>query len=155
MNIQEGDYIKATLEDDPKVTVGGKMSERTPIKPEDIRKGDLIRIEVGPPRNYRAIEFQATQDRDRHWFEEDGGVFYLLNRPGPPFEPYWGMVITGNPLSGHRAIYSPSYEYDSTPWVSTSYEGVRDEDWDWCSNEWAEQKLAEGWTILEKPEWAP
>ena len=136
------------------------MSERTPIKPEDIRKGDKVRVEGGDPEhdNFTALEYTASYDKHSlpfYWRTYNAAGYYLLNRPAPPLEPYWGLVITGNPLSGHRAIYSPSYEYDSAPWVSTSYEGVRDEDWDWCSNEWAKQKLAEGWTILEKPEWAP
>ena len=135
------------------------MSERTPIKPEYIRKGDKIRVEGGDPEhdNFTALEYTASYDKHSlpfHWGTYNAAGYYLLNRPAPPLEPYWGMVIVSPNWDFERAIYSPSERHDEDPWVAVSEDHV-DHEWGWRSNEWAKQKLAEGWKVLEKPEWAP
>jgi hypothetical protein len=54
-----------------------------PIRREDIRKGDLIRIEWAPdrPSFNRAIEFVAEDDKYTNQWSD--GTFFRLNRPGP------------------------------------------------------------------------
>jgi len=68
---------------------------KTPIKPGDIRKDDLIRWEADA--NYggqnRAIEYRACKDGDQTFA---AGQYYLLDRPTPavelPTEPTLGWV---------------------------------------------------------------
>lgn len=128
------------------------------INPKDIRKGDLIRVEYlmqvshqpGTPRDV-AYEYVAGGDLDPH----DSTVFadfYLLERPEPPFEPYWGMVI-GEPHEHHndggvKAVYVPTG--DGQNWFShpepEGKKGIY-----YFDDDWAKRKLAEGWVVIEKP----
>ena len=117
---------------------------KTPIKPEDIRKGDLIRFEYTPPIGILvAEEYIAPKNEYGSGYSAS---YYLLERPEPPFEPYWGMVI-GHPTKfGVRAVYLPNQKGDQTPWLVSGDESS------WQTDGWAKQKLAEGWVIIEKPE---
>lgn len=112
------------------------------IDPKDIRKGDLVRYESEDTR-YRtqAVEYKAVCDRDAH--RNDSGSHYLLERPEPPFEPYWGMVIGDKNDNSQRAVYLPSGE-DVYPWLTSG--GIS-----WLGDDWAKRKLAEGWVVIEKP----
>lgn len=61
------------------------------IEVKDIRKGDLIRCEYPQPLGMTvAEEYIAQKDEHKSAY---AARYYLLNRPEPPFEPYWGMVI--------------------------------------------------------------
>lgn len=126
--------------------------EKTPIKPEDIREGDLVRWERASKEwsPYQVVEYQAVSSG--YPWTENPGQHYLLDRPKPPFEPYWGMVI-GNPNSiAERGVYSPNRGIDTLPWlVYNESEGQTE----WQTNDWAKQKLAEGWVVIEKPEGVP
>lgn len=125
------------------------------IDPKDILKGDLIRVEYDEEsyprvRKDRATEHRAIKDGDtfRGHRYPTGVVYYLLERPEPPFEPYWGMVIGDPHISIDRAVYLPWGSTDRTPWMRADY----DSRGRWVSNEWVKQKLAEGWVVIEKPE---
>lgn len=115
------------------------------INVEDIKKGDLIQEER--PKEFGAIfsavEFTAGSDGE-HFFEEDDTTHYLLDRPEPPFEPYWGMVIGDPHLCNRRAVYLPDAETDNWPWLT--YESG------WVTDEWVKKKLAGVWVVIEKPE---
>lgn len=128
-------------------------NEKTPIKPEDIREGDLIREErnKGIGVTYLAVEYRAVT---KGAASEEGINFYLLERPEPPFDPYWGMVIHNPDIKHHRAVYSPATNIDYNPWIAVA-DSDDPESAGWRENNWAKQKLAEGWKILEKPNWAP
>ena len=122
------------------------------IDPKDIRKGDLIRFESGDTR-YRtqAVEYKAVCDMDTQ--RHESGTHYLLKRPEPPFEPYWGMTIKHPTEKNSYAMYFPDeWEYREVtgePWVYTvNGEYINSFE----SNEWAKRKLAEGWVVIEKPE---
>jgi hypothetical protein len=61
---------------------------KTPTKPEDIKKGDLIRYEhaedsVGA---FTAVEFLAEFDGRGYLPKSLGGQHFLLDRPTPPVE---------------------------------------------------------------------
>lgn len=65
---------------------------KTLIRPEGIRKGDLIREEYEVPRltdeggEQYAIEYRAA--RDRHTLARDlASAHYLLDRPKPTYTP--------------------------------------------------------------------
>lgn len=120
---------------------------KQPIKPEDIKPGDVLRWEreTGPGSAY-AVEYVASDDL-LAW-SPDEGAYYLLDRPVPPLEPYWGMMIA-NPHTAEKAIYLRDSDEDSYPWVTT--EDGSDTD-DWETTDWALARLAEGWVIIEKPE---
>lgn len=78
---------------------------KTPIKPEDIRKGDLIRWERGgdsPPQAFVAAEYHAQFDGEAR--RNYDGQHYLLNRPSPKlpdtptlgwaeWTPDWGRYL--------------------------------------------------------------
>lgn len=118
---------------------------QTPIEPEDIREGDLIRWEISSLElsTMRAVEYIAQEHQSIY---HDQGQHYLLDRPEPPFEPYWGMVIGFPTEFGKRAVYLPNRKGDQTPWIVSGYEST------WQTDEWAKQKLAGGWEVIEKPE---
>lgn len=120
------------------------------IDPEDILEGDLIRIEEIPGiRKDRAAEYRALEDGDTFGVGPSlaGAVHYLLERPEPPFEPYWGMVIREEGTA-NMAYYLPEEEgRPGTEWILETSNYVEYED-----NDWAKKKLAEGWVIIEKPE---
>lgn len=117
---------------------------KQPIKPEDIQRGDLIRYEYANEYD-EAYEIRAGgQNLD----PGPGTKLFLLDRPVPPFEPYWGMVIV-NPQNEERAVYVPDGKYDHSPWLAT-VDGLFNDDAE--TDSWAKQKLAEGWVVIEKPE---
>ena len=121
------------------------------IVPDAIRNGDLIRVDV---RNglsgLTAVEYTARHYGDVY---VQGDVadfsFYLLDRPKPPVEPYWGMVVGDPSDCVCRAVYCPGHAKDKYGWLT--YSGLH-EDNNWNSTEWIEEKLAEGWVVIEKPE---
>lgn len=117
---------------------------KTPIEARDIRQGDLIRNEA-PSKLFtqRAFEYIAQHEGDTGNLTGKG-ILYLLERPQPPFEPYWGMVIA-DPNSNGKAAYMPDWERDWNGWAVT-YDGSYVEDYG--PDEWAKQKLAEGWVVI-------
>lgn len=118
---------------------------KTPIEVIDIRKGDLIRFENNPnsESTRKATEYIAPEDK---WGWTSMGKHYLLDRPVPPFEPHWGMVI-GHPIDfGQRAVYMPHRVNDEDSWLNSEGDDF------WMDDDWAKQKLAEGWVVIEKPE---
>jgi len=118
------------------------------IEPADIRKGDLIRWELGGPKrgyNVAAVEYLASYER-APWRLHDG-THYLLHRPEPPFEPRWGMVLRHPNSAEERAVYLPLWERDSVPWLVYTFE-----EHGWMPTGWGEQKIKEGWFVEEKPE---
>lgn len=123
---------------------------KQPIDPSEILEGDLIRIEGIPgTRKGSATEYRAHKDGDT--FTGDrylmGTEYYLLDRPEPPFEPYWGSVI-GHPSDATlRAVYVPANEEDYFPWCTLD-EGTGF----WNTDSWAERKLAAGWVVIDPPE---
>lgn len=124
------------------------MKQKIDLK--DIRKGDLIRWEG---ENDSANEFRARMTGLYAIYNSlPGGVYYLLERPEPPFEPYWGMVI-GEPHEHHndggvKAVYVPTG--DGQNWFShpepEGKKGIY-----YFDDDWAKRKLAEGWVVIEKP----
>lgn len=121
---------------------------KTPIEVKDIRKGDLIRFESEVSYSQlRNMEYTARRTGDglEHYLNIPGN-YYLLERPEPPFEPYWGMVI-GNPVDvTSRAVYIPENTKKSHLGWMISDKNI------YMGNEWAKQKLAQGWAVIEKPE---
>lgn len=84
---------------------------KEPIKPEDIRKGDLIRWEWRQPLPgiETAIEYTAFRDAGSYSPIVDVGQHYLLDRPTPaallPTEPTLGWVEQDYPsLVGRRLL---------------------------------------------------
>lgn len=67
---------------------------KEPIKPEDIREGDSIRIEGDFGNGVTATEYRALRDRDQ-WDAKEK-TYFLLDRPAPtvdlPTEPTFGRV---------------------------------------------------------------
>jgi hypothetical protein len=55
----------------------------TPIQPEDIRKGDLIRLEHTKPEHTHAVEYRAAFPGERNYSGAEVRYF-LLDRPKPP-----------------------------------------------------------------------
>lgn len=63
-----------------------------------IRKGDLIRMKdhsepVPGERNYKTIEYVATEDGDGSYPHNPGEKFYLLERPKPELPTAPGSVV--------------------------------------------------------------
>lgn len=108
------------------------------IDPKDIRKGDLIRAEYGGKGE--ATEYRSTGD-GLPW--NTASTHYLLERPEPPFEPHWGMVIGDPHIPSLRGAYLPQNHGDHLPWLTI--------DDGWAKDGWAKKKLAEGWVVIEKP----
>ena len=108
------------------------------IKIEAIRKGDLIRVEFPGAVTIAAIEYNAVYDTDPNRWEPKGDC-YLLERK---FEPQWGTVIGVNSYQGARGVYLPGDVNDPNPWL-TSY--------GWQDSKWAEDKLKDGWEVIEPP----
>lgn len=108
------------------------------IKVEDIRKGDLIRVESPGAVTIAAIEYNAAYDTDPNRWEPKGD-YYLLERK---FEPHWGTVIGLEGAPGSRAVYLPTDSADGTPWLTPH---------GWQDSVWAEDKLKNGWTVIEPP----
>lgn len=120
------------------------------IDPSEIRKGDKIRVE---DLNENAWEFRAQEDGVMG-LRTGAGYTYLLERPEPPFEPHWGMVIgeyLGHEDSGGgvKAVYVPAN--DGYNWFSHPEPGGRKGIY-YFEDSWAKQKLTEGWVVIEKPE---
>ena len=135
-------------------------NEKTPIEPKDIRIGDKIRVEgVDVQDDFTALEYTAKYDAHSLpglWRSYEVKGYFLLDRPKPPFKPYWGMVIgereahEGNG-AGLKAIYLPAE--DGQNWFAQpepERPGIY-----YFEDSWAEQKIAEGWIVIEKPDWAP
>lgn len=120
------------------------------IDPKDIRKGDKIRVEGGEETDdFTAMEYVAQHDEHSltsYWNTYKLEGYYLLERPEPPFEPYWGMVIGDPDHYDLRAVYIPGSPEDFLPWLGDFGDAGR-----W-SDTWAKQRLAEGWVVIEKPE---
>ena len=127
------------------------MNEKQKIDPKDIRKGDLIRCEYEYPLSgTRAKEYEAQKDGHASGYI---ATYYLLERPEPPFEPYWGVVI-GEPHEHHndggvKAVYVPTG--DGQNWFSHPESGGKDCIY-YFDDDWAKRKLASGWVVIEKPE---
>lgn len=74
---------------------------KEPIKPEDIREGDLIRREPTPTggSSLRAVEYVAVRDGYTHGLRDssDTDIFFLLDRPTPavdlPTSPSLGTLV--------------------------------------------------------------
>lgn len=123
---------------------------KTSIDVKDIRKGDLIRVEYGY-RMYKCAAIEYVAECDNEYANPSAGFYYLLERPEPPFEPYWGMVI-GHPVNTvKRAVYIPGYEGEFSGWF-TNADSKTLQVRSWQTNDWVKQKLAEGWVVIEKPE---
>ena len=73
---------------------------KTPIEPEDIREGDLIRVEFPEGRIEKALEFRA-EFHGQIRYSGSGFAYFLLDRPKPV------VVLPTEP--GH---YLPAYEYE-------------------------------------------
>lgn len=70
---------------------------KKPIKPEDIKRGDLIRYESHDGDDY-AVEFRAYKDGHSQRDRDESGQHYLLDRPTPPVELptealSWGTLV--------------------------------------------------------------
>ena len=68
------------------------------IAQSEIRKGDLIRVkDHGEPlpgeRDYKTLEFVATEDGDAPYLSDPGEKFYLLERPKPTLPTAPGSVV--------------------------------------------------------------
>lgn len=73
------------------------MTEKTPITPDEIQAGDVIRFEWGldkaPATNFGesaefwAVEYRAIRDGSTGGWEPNEGTFYLLHRPTRPESP--------------------------------------------------------------------
>ena len=68
------------------------------IPKADIRKGDLIRIKdhsepVPGERDYKTLEYVATEDGDGSYRHNPGEKFYLLERPKPALPTAPGSVV--------------------------------------------------------------
>ena len=68
------------------------------IPKSDIRKGDLIRMKdhsepVPGERDYKTIEYVATEDGDGSYRYSPGEKFYLLDRPKPELPTAPGSVV--------------------------------------------------------------
>ena len=123
------------------------------IDPKDVRKGDLIRWEKESPTEYgtNAVEYRSEY-AGTPW-SYNPGQHYLLERPEPPFEPYWGVVI-GEPHELHndggvKAVYVPTG--DGQNWFSHPEPGGKEGIY-YFDDDWAKRKLASGWVVIEKPE---
>ena len=127
------------------------MSERTPIKPEDIRKGDKIRVEGGDPAadEFTAMEYTASYDKHDlpyHWRTYDATGYYLLDRPEPPFEPKDGTIIVKDVVDQYYAAVRLQGEWmGNVPNTKLGWHGFDD---------WAKARIEEGWTILARPQGA-
>lgn len=71
---------------------------KTPIKPKDIREGDLLRLE-SISREGRAVEYRATTAGDTDGWNCAAFKWFLLDRPTPPVslpeEPTLGWLTYG------------------------------------------------------------
>ena len=68
------------------------------IPKSDIRKGDLIRMKdhsepVPGERDYKTLEYVATEDGDGSYRHNPGEKFYLLDRPKPELPTAPGSVV--------------------------------------------------------------
>ena len=68
------------------------------IPKSDIRKGDLIRMKdhsepVPGERDYKTLEYVATEDGDGSYRHNPGEKFYLLERPKPELPTAPGSVV--------------------------------------------------------------
>lgn len=74
------------------------MTEKTPIEPDQIKAGDLIRIEMDPgverapfsvdyAADFVAGEYRATRDGSMGGWSPEEGTFYLVHRPERPESP--------------------------------------------------------------------
>lgn len=68
------------------------------IAKSEIRKGDLIRVkDHGEPipgeRDYKTLEYVATEDGDGSYRHNPGEKFYLLDRPKPKLPTAPGSVV--------------------------------------------------------------
>lgn len=118
---------------------------KQPIDPKDVRKGDLIRQE-NVMYGYEALEYRADSDGYARF---RGADTYLLDRPEPPFEPYWGMVIQNPNNRKERAIYLPDSPSDQTPWLVNRGDNYTSS---YVDTDWARARIAEGWVIVSKQE---
>lgn len=107
------------------------------IKPEDIRKGDLIRWE----REEQAHEWRAHHDGDL--YDRHSGRHFLLNRPAPPFTPKDGMIISGSEDGYFSAVR-----------INGEWLGYDPDDLErhWFPDFWAEKKMENGWWIYSPDE---
>lgn len=122
---------------------------KTPIEIKDIRKGDLIRVEYDYG-TYRCAAIEYIAFCDNEYADPRAGFYYLLDRPVPPFEPHWGMVIGSLDEWTGRAVYLPDYKGDTVAWLTDEDSALRVGSWQ--TDDWAKKKLAEGWGVIEGPE---
>ena len=91
----EGDSVKDALID----FFGLKAIKKgRRITKSQIRKGDLIRIvdhsePVAGERDYKTLEYVATEDGDGSYRHNPGEKFYLLDRPKPKLPTAPGSVV--------------------------------------------------------------
>lgn len=113
---------------------------KTPISPEDILTGDLIRCESIHRERYDFTAMEYKADYDKHELPARYGAlrYYLLERL---FEPYWGMVLGDERLVSDKAVYLPGSEKDSIPWLTPQ---------GWYGESWVKMKLAEGWVEIKE-----
>lgn len=121
------------------------------IDPKDILKGDKIRVEGGEVADdFTAMEYVAQHDEHSlpsYWSTYNVTGYYLLERPEPPFEPYWGMVIREEGTA-NMAYYLPEEEgRPGAEWILETRNYMNYQD-----NAWAKKMLSEGWVVIEKPE---
>lgn len=117
---------------------------KTPISPQDIRKGDLIRCEsiLRERYDFTAMEYKA--DYDKHELPARYGAlrYYLLERPEPPFEPKDGARIVKPGSDNYYTAVRIAGEWMGKDDKSTGHwHGVDD---------WAKKKLAEGWIEIKE-----
>lgn len=122
---------------------------KTPITPEDIRKGDLIRCESIHRERYDFTAMEYKADYDKHELPARYGAlrYYLLERPEPLFEPYWGMRIQ-DPLGIASALYVPGPSDEGRHTWAATLDGWHLVDFE--DDEWAKKKLAEGWIEIKE-----
>lgn len=116
------------------------------INENEIREGDLIREERREDGScsFLAIEYRASHRGD---VISNASTHYLLERPKPAFEPHWGMTIADPADSGNMAVCTgvsdDAIDGKFIDWLTPN---------GWEAKSWAEQKLAEGWVVVENPE---
>lgn len=111
------------------------------IKSKDIRPGDIIREERDSADNptFLALEYVAQA----HWKYASNYTYYLLERPEPPFKPKDGTIIVKNDDCYYVAVRIMGEWMGKDPHKVGHWHG---------KDEWAKQRLAEGWKILETSE---
>lgn len=114
------------------------------IEPSEIKPGDVIRWEATDPDECEmyALEYRAGNGNNKG--SARAGTHYLLERPEPPFEPKDGMHIQRDKGDSYYSAVRIDGE-----WLALDPDQRHRH---WFGDDWAKEKLAEGWVIIEKPE---